>query len=131
VIPADHPYRFLIHDRDTTFYWTPDRHVAHLGVKVLKTPPQSLQANALCERLIGTLRRKCLDGVIPLTEDHLRRLLYEWAVHSLGARDPPAPSFLPASLCAHRYRWPKPYHVVAPPILDGWHDDFRLEPQAA
>jgi transposase InsO family protein len=47
-------------------------------VRVLKTPPQSPQANALCERLIGMLRRECLDAPIPLTERHLRRLLEEW-----------------------------------------------------
>jgi transposase InsO family protein len=48
---------------------------------VLITPPQSPQANALCERLIGTLRRECLDFIIPLTETHLRRLLHEWTAH--------------------------------------------------
>jgi putative transposase len=78
-IPADHAYRFLIHDRDTIFSQTLDRPVHYLGLKVLKTPPRSPQANALCERLIGMLRRECLDFVIPLTENHLRRLLHEWA----------------------------------------------------
>jgi putative transposase len=138
-IPADHTYRFLIHDRDTIFSQKLDRHVHHLGLKVLKTPPRSPQANALCERLIGTLRRECLDFVIPLTEHHLRRLLHEWAAHynegrphmSLGPGIPQPPSSLPASLCEHRHRWPKPYHVVACPILGGWHHDYQLEPQAA
>jgi putative transposase len=96
-IPADHAYRFLIHDRDTIFSQTLDRPVHHLGLKVLKTPPRSPQANALCERLIGMLRRECLDFVIPLTENHLRRLLHEWAAHynegrlhmSLGPGIPP------------------------------------------
>jgi hypothetical protein len=36
-----------------------------LRLSVLKTPPQSPQANALCERFRGTLRRECLDFVIP------------------------------------------------------------------
>jgi putative transposase len=138
-IPADHTYRFLIHDRDTIFSQTLDQYVHHLGLKVLKTPPRSPQANALCERLIGTLRRECLDFVIPLTEDHLRRLLHEWAAHynrgrphmSLGPGIPPPPSSLPASLCERRHRWPKPYHVVARPILGGLHHDYRLEQQAA
>jgi putative transposase len=74
-IPADHAYRFLIHDRDTIFSQTLDRHVHHLGLKVLKTPPRSPQANALCERLIGTLRRECLDFMIPLTEHHPNRVI--------------------------------------------------------
>src|SRR5215467_9736183 len=70
-IPVDHGYRFLIHDRDSIFSAQLDHGIRHLGLKVLKTPPQSPQANALCERLIGTLRRECLDFIIPLTEDYL------------------------------------------------------------
>src|SRR5205807_6750113 len=38
-------------------------------------------ANAFCERLIGTLRRECLDFLIPLNERHLRSLLKEWVTH--------------------------------------------------
>jgi transposase InsO family protein len=76
-IPAEHAYRFLIHDRDAMFSQGLDRHVRRLGVKVLNTAPQSPQANALCERLVGTIRRECLDFMIPLTEHHLRRILRE------------------------------------------------------
>ena len=76
-IPVDHAYRFLIHDRDAIFSQELDRPVGHLGLKVLKTPPQSPQANALCERLVGTIRRECLDFMIPPTEHHLRRILRE------------------------------------------------------
>jgi putative transposase len=62
--------------------------------------PQSPQANALCERLVGTLRRECLDFVVPLTEHYLRRLLHEWATHdntgrphmSMGPSIPPTSS---------------------------------------
>ncbi len=70
-IPADHAYRFLLHDRDSIFSPQLDQSIRHLGLRVIKTPPQSPQANALCERLIGTLRRECLDFIIPLTENHL------------------------------------------------------------
>ena len=55
--------------------------IEHATRPVLKTPPRSPQANALCERLLGTLRRECLDFVMPLTENHLRRLLHEWVLH--------------------------------------------------
>ena len=80
-IPSDHPYRFLIHDRDSIFSQALDQSIRHLGLKVLKTPVLIPQANVLCERLLGTLRRECLDFLIPLTEPHLRRLLHEWAAH--------------------------------------------------
>ncbi len=44
-------------------------------------PAPSPQANTFCERLIGTIRRECLDFLIPLNEKHLRRIIREWATH--------------------------------------------------
>ena len=67
-IPSDHAYRFIIHDRDAIFSTGLDASVAGLGLEVIKTPVRSPKANSLCERLIGTLRRECLDWIIPLTE---------------------------------------------------------------
>ena len=49
--------------------------------QVLKTPVRTPQANAFWERLIGTIRRECLDFVIPLNDRHLRRMLREWVAH--------------------------------------------------
>src|SRR5215471_13748390 len=46
-IPADHPYRFLLHDRDSIFTPQLDQSIRNLGLSVLQTPPQSPQANAL------------------------------------------------------------------------------------
>ena len=51
-----------------------------MGLTVL-TPVRAPQANAFCERLIGTIRRECLDFVIPRNERHVRRLLREWVAH--------------------------------------------------
>jgi len=138
-IPADHRYRFLLHDRDSIFSQQLDQCVQNFGLRALKTPPHSPQANALCERLLGTLRRECLDFVIPFTENHLRRLLSAWVPHynagrphmSVGPGIPQPPAALPASLCAHRHRLPKQYQVAACPILGGLHHDYRLAPQAS
>jgi len=80
-MPADHAYCFLIHDRDRIFSQQLDQQVQHLGLRVLKPPVRSPQANALCERLLGTLRRECLDFLIPLTQSHVRHLLHDWALH--------------------------------------------------
>jgi transposase InsO family protein len=52
-IPADHVYRFLIHDRDSIFSQGLDQRIRQLGLRVLRTPPHSPQANALCERMQG------------------------------------------------------------------------------
>jgi transposase InsO family protein len=138
-IPADHGYRFLIHDRDAIFSRDLDQHVRNLRLRVLKTPPHSPQANALCERLIGTLRRECLDFVIPFTEHHLGCIVHAWVPHYNGGRPhmalgpgmPQPPPPLPALLQAHRHCLPKHLRVVVRPILGGLHHDYRLEEQAA
>src|SRR5574341_907390 len=134
-IPSDHGYRFLIHDRDTIFSQQVDQRVRNLGLRVLKTPVRSPQANALCERLLGTLRRQCLDFVIPLTENHLRRLLHDWVPHYNGGRPhmalgpgiPQPPTSLPVPLQVHRHRLPEHLRVVTRPILGGLHHEYRLE----
>jgi putative transposase len=126
-IPAEHAYRFLIHDRDAIFSQELDRHVCHLGLKVLKTPPQSPQANTLCERLVGMLRRECLDFLIPLNEHHLRCIVREWMSHynaarphmALGPGIPQPPPPLSALRQASRHRLPGHLRVAARPILGG------------
>jgi putative transposase len=138
-IPVDHGYRFLIHDRDSIFSEELDQRMRHLGLRVLKTPVRSPQANSLCERLLGTLRRECLDFLIPLTEHHLQRLLHEWATHyntgrphmSLGPGIPQPPASLPVPRQAHRHRLPAHLHAVARPILGGLHHEYGLEAKAA
>ena len=80
-LPGDHPFRFLIHDRDSIFSQDLDRAVATMGVRVLRTPPQAPQANSFCERLVGTIRRECLDFLIPLGQRHLKDILNRWVLH--------------------------------------------------
>jgi putative transposase len=138
-IPSDHPYRFLLHDRDSIFSQTLDQRIRTLGLRVLKTPPQTPQANAICERLLGTLRRECLDFLIPLSADHLRRLLRVWVQHynagrphmALGPGLPQPPAALPVSLHEHRHRLPTNLCVAARPVLGGLHHEYRLDAKAA
>jgi hypothetical protein len=65
-LPGDHRYRFLIHDRDSIFSKGLDQAVTDLGVRVLRTPLRAPMANSVCERFGGTLRRECLDYLIPI-----------------------------------------------------------------
>jgi transposase InsO family protein len=138
-IPSDHRYRFLIHDRDSIFSQTLDQSIRHLGLRVLKTPPQAPRANAICERVLGTLRRECLDFMIPLTATHLQSILKEWVPHynagrphmALGPGVPqPLPS-LPVPLQMHRHRLPGHLRVVTHSILPGLHQEYWLEEKAA
>jgi transposase InsO family protein len=138
-IPVDHPYRILIHDRDAIFSTHMDQGVRHMGLRVLKTPVRTPVANAICERVIGTLRRDCLDFVIPLNERHLYCIVKEWVVHynagrphmSLGPGIPQAPLSLPAPLQAHRHQLPVTHRVTARPILRGLHHEYGLRQKAA
>jgi len=51
---------------------------------------QAPKANAYCERLMGTIRRECLDYVIPFSAKHLRTILREWVAHYNQGRPHPA-----------------------------------------
>ena len=85
-IPSDHQYRFLIHDRGRVFSEDLNRTVENMGLRVLKAPYRCPQANSICERTIGSMRRECLDHMIPLTENHLRRVLKGWIAYYNRAR---------------------------------------------
>jgi putative transposase len=79
-------HRYLIHDRDRIFAKHLDDSIRALGLKVVKPPVASPKANAIRERVIGTIRRECLDWLIPLSEAHLRSILREWVAHYNGGR---------------------------------------------
>src|SRR6516162_990642 len=81
VTMEEQSHRFVIHDRDSIYSPQLDSALKAMGLRVLKTPFQAPQANAFCERVIGTIRRECLDFLIPLNERHLRGLLKEWVAH--------------------------------------------------
>jgi putative transposase len=90
VITGEKPHRFLIHDRDSIYSSELDSALKAMGLSILKTPFRAPQANALCERLVGTIRRECLDFLIPIHERHLRRILQEWVAHYNRGRLTPA-----------------------------------------
>jgi transposase InsO family protein len=95
--------------------------------------------NSICERVIGTMRRECLDFVIPLNERHLYGLLKEWVTHynegrphmSLepGISRPKRMSPVPRQVRRHRMLMGQ--GMAARPVLGGLHHDYQLEPQAA
>jgi transposase InsO family protein len=138
-IPSDHEYRYLIHDRDSIFSVGLDASARNLGLRVLKTPYRSPQANALCERLIGSVRRECLDFLIPLSERHLLRMLTRWRDHYNTARphmslagSVPAPSTkVPVQLQESRHRIPDRQIVISVPVLNGLHHEYDLMAYAA
>jgi putative transposase len=67
--------RYLLRDRDAIFGAQFRRRVSALGIEEVMTAPQSPWQNPFAERLIGSIRRDCLDHLIVLGERHLRRIL--------------------------------------------------------
>ena len=126
-------YRFLIHDRDSIFSADLDHELTTgFGLKVLTTPPQSPKANAFCERLVGTMRRECLDFLIPLNEKHLRKLLREWVRHYNSGRPhsslgPGIPDEVHAGAEQNgrtRQTMRKEAPVIGRPVLGGLHHEY-------
>ncbi|TDI38072.1 MAG: transposase [Acidobacteria bacterium] len=76
--PWDSAPRYLLRDRDQIYGGYFDRRVAGFGVQQVLTAPRSPWQNPYVERLIGSIRRECLDHVIVLDEQHLRRILREY-----------------------------------------------------
>ena len=67
--------RFLLRDRDRSHGRDFALRAAKIGIKAIQTPVRAPKANAVVERVIGTLRRECTDHIIVLNEQHLRGVL--------------------------------------------------------
>jgi putative transposase len=138
-IPSDHSYRFLIHDRDSIFSAEVDQQLKAFGLRVLHTPARAPKANASCERLVGSVRRECLDFMIPLGEKHLSRILSEWVTHynqgrphlSLGPGIPERAAVFPPLQDHDKHSFPQDCKVVARMVLGGLHHEYRWERIAA
>ena len=116
--------RFLIRDRDRNYggHFVPK--AAALGIETILTPVRAPKANAIAERVIGTIRRECLDHLIVLTERHLRRVLREYVAsyndtrphQSLGDQPPSGPRTPTLRGGAQR--------LASRPILGGLHHEY-------
>ena len=79
--PWDTGLRYLLRDRDAIYGAVFSSRVHSLGIHEVKSAPRSPWQNPYVERLIGTLRRECLDHVIVLNETHLRLLLRDYLTY--------------------------------------------------
>lgn len=136
VVGDDDGHKYLIHDRDRIFAKHLDDSIRALGVEVMRSPVKSSKANSICERVIGTIRRECLDWMIPLSEAHLRSILKSWVEHynrgrphsalGRGVPDPPqaAAAVVPKSDSRHRLAAGR--LVLAESVLGGLHHEYAL-----
>ena len=121
--PWDSAPRYLLRDRDRSYGEKFSEAAQWLGSREVLTAPQSPWQNCYVERLIGSIRRECLDHVIVLTESGLRRILksyFEYYEHSrthlsLGKDAPVARPIQPAETGP----------VVAVPQVGGLHHRYE------
>jgi transposase InsO family protein len=77
--PWDGAPRYMIRDRDRIYGTVVTRRLRTMGIRDKPTAPASPWQNGFAERLIGSIRRECLDHVIVLGEAHMRRILKSYA----------------------------------------------------
>ena len=77
--PWDEAPRYLIRDRDRVYGTVVTRRLRAMGIRDKPIAPSSPWQNGIAERLIGSIRRECVDHFIVLGEAHLRRILRAYA----------------------------------------------------
>ena len=73
--PFEHPPRYLLRDRDAIFGHDFRDQVRDIGIEEILSTPRSPWQRVYIERVIGSIRRECLDHVIVFEEGSLRRIL--------------------------------------------------------
>jgi transposase InsO family protein len=84
--PWDEAPHYLIRDRDRIYGTVVTRRLRAMGIRDKPTAPASPWKNGCAERLIGSIRRECLDHFVVLGEAHLRRILRSYAPYYNGTR---------------------------------------------
>jgi len=125
--PWDQKPKYLIRDNDGK-YGDKFKDLLHCsGIEDKNTPPEAPRANSLCERLIGTLRRECLDHLLILNQQQLRRILNEFVTYYNQSRPHQGiDQHIPT-----RFSQPQPKltnklkgRVIATPVLNGLHHSY-------
>jgi transposase InsO family protein len=120
--------KFLLRDRDSRFTTAFDAVFAGEGIRIVASPPRAPRANAICERMIGTLRRELLDRILIVTERHLRRVITVYMSHFNAAR--PHRSLAQLAPVQAETRPPEPINLAdcrirRRPILDGITSEYQ------
>ena len=112
--------RYLIRDRDGAYGEVFIRRLRSMGIRDRPTSPRSPWQNGYAERLIGSIRRECLDHVIVFSERHLRHLLLCYMKYYNGARTHLSlAKDAPVSRAVDRAG-----HILCRPTLGGLHHQY-------
>ena len=117
--------RHLLRDRDRSYGGDFIRRARASGIETVLIPLQAPRANAIAERVVGTLRRECLDHLIIVNQRHLRSLLREYVAYYNHVR--PHQSLEQRAPDDRRPRWPPgtPTRIVERSILGGLHHEYE------
>jgi putative transposase len=121
--PEETAPRYLLRDRDAIYGDAFVQRVKGLGMTEILIAPRAPWQNPFAERLIGSIRRECLDHVIVINERHLRRLLRRYlAYYTSPARISPSTTTAPLDA---RSRLQLPGPIVAIPKVGGLHHSYQ------
>ena len=123
--PYDSAPKYLLRDRDTIYGDEFTRRIADMGIREVLIAPRAPWQNPFAERLIGSIRRECLDHVLVLNERHLRRLLRAYLAYYNTTR--PHQALRNDSPLPRDVHLPALGNVLAIPLVAGLH--HRLPPR--
>jgi putative transposase len=122
--PFNDTPKYLIRDRDCTYAHDFQQRLMRMEIKEVVISPRSPWQNPFVERVIGSIRRECLDHVIVLSKAHLIRILAEYIDYYHTAR--PHQSLDHNAPLQRDIEPPEQGRVVAEPVLGGVHHRYRL-----
>jgi putative transposase len=121
--PDDTAPRYLLRDRDSIYGEEFRSRVKGMQVEEVVTAPHSPYQNPYAERVIGSIRRECLDHLIVLNEDHLRKILRDYFIYYHGSR--PHQSLERNSPIPREIEHPSQGKIIAIPQVGGLHHRYR------
>jgi transposase InsO family protein len=125
--PWDNRPKYLIRDNDNKFGKRFSAVAKSSGIEELKTPFQAPKANAHCERLIGTMKRECLDHFLIFNQYQLKRIVVAFAEYYNHHRAHQGiKQWIPAQLNQPRLQLSNQVKnkVIVTPMLNGLHHSY-------
>ena len=121
--PEETAPRYMLRDRDTIYGESFIRCIASMGIREVRMAPRAPWQNAFVERVIGSIRRECLDHVIILSEAHLGRVLRAYLAYYNATRphqsldnNSPHPRVVARQPCSR---------IIAIPQVGGLHHRYQ------